>query len=508
MLFKNAYTSVSRTAAPTKRSTVVKLNTGLAGPKKENLKAVMNDKVERTLLIEPLDYEQDTFYTLFAQVEQQPYSMLLDSAADTDGRYHIMVWSPRWVVTAANNEVIVRDCHTDKTEIKSDAPLACVDALMKTTMAENTVQADNQTLYDALPFVVGAAGLCGYDLGRYYETLPDKNLNPYACPDMAIGIFEQSVIADTHTGQLYHCRFSDIPPLSEQLAEITTTPEATTPFRLTSDWASNLTQQQYNDALSRIHQYIVAGDCYQINMAQRFCAQYTGSEWQAYEALREQNNTPFSAFIRLPESCVLSISPERFLSVRNNQVQTKPIKGTRPRFDDPDEDAKSADALLNAEKDRAENLMIVDLLRNDLSKHCKAHSVNVPHLFALESYAAVHHLVSTVEGTLKEDASALDLLAGAFPGGSITGAPKIRAMEIIEELEPDRRNIYCGSIMYYGIKRDMDSSITIRTLLAENNHLYCWAGGGIVLDSHAREEYQETLDKVSRILPALENYRE
>ena len=508
MLFKNAYTSVSRTAAPTKRSTVVNFTTGRKGVTKENLIAVMNDRVQRTLLIEPLEYKKNTLYTWFAQVEQQPYSMLLDSAADTDGRYHIMVWSPRWIVTAKNNEVTVRDCNAGTTTVQSEAPLACVDALMNKTMTDNIALPDNQELYNTLPFVVGAAGLCGYDLGRYYESLPEKNKKSYGCPDMAIGIFEQSVIADTHTGQLYHCRFSDIPPLSEQLSLDTSSPGTTQSFTLTSDWSSNLTQAQYNDALEKVHAYIVAGDCYQINMAQRFCAQYTGSEWQAYEALREKNNTPFSAFIRLPESCVMSISPERFLSVRDNQVQTKPIKGTRPRFDDPTEDANSAKALLNAEKDRAENLMIVDLLRNDLSKHCKAHSVKVPHLFALESYAAVHHLVSTIEGTLKDEATALDLLAGAFPGGSITGAPKIRAMEIIEELEPDRRNIYCGSIMYYGIKRDMDSSITIRTLLAENNHLYCWAGGGIVLDSNARDEYQETLDKVSRILPALEAFRE
>ena len=187
-------------------------------------------------------------------------------------------------------------------------------------------------------------------------------------------------------------------------------------------------------------------------------------------------------------------------------METKPIKGTRPRFVDAKQDKASADALLAAEKDRAENLMIVDLLRNDLSKHCKPGTVEVPALFALESYEAVHHMVSTVTGELNDDASPLDLLAGAFPGGSITGAPKIRAMEIIDELEPHRRNVYCGSIFYLGFRQDMDSSILIRTLLAEQGNLYCWAGGGIVVDSQPDEEYQETLDKVSRILPTLKQF--
>jgi para-aminobenzoate synthetase component 1 len=207
----------------------------------------------------------------------------------------------------------------------------------------------------------------------------------------------------------------------------------------------------------------------------------------------------------------MSISPERFLSVNEQVVQTKPIKGTRPRFNDPIQDQQQIESLLNTEKDRAENLMIVDLLRNDLSKHCQPGSVNVPELFKLESFAAVHHLVSTVTGKLKTSSSVMDLLQGAFPGGSITGAPKIRAMQIIDELEPNNRNIYCGSIGYLGILGDMDTNICIRTLLCEksseqsNNQqtIHCWAGGGIVLDSNAKDEYQESLDKVSKILPVL-----
>lgn len=462
-----------------------------------------------SLIIEPVTLPAGTsIYDVFSRIEQAAWSMLLDSASAQDGRYHIMLWQPAWMVTAKHHTVYVTDNRPGAAKqpvVKhAAAPLACVKALMESHFSNQPVRCNNPDLYHQLPFVVGAAGLCGYDLGRYYETLPEHNPSPYLCPDMAIGLFEQSLIADTQTGQLYHCRLAHIAPLNEQ-AWYKHKPVAPPRFCLTGPWQSNLSQQSYTQALRRIHQYIVAGDCYQINMAQRFSAPYQGSEWQAYQRLRETNNTPFSAFIRLEQSCVLSISPERFIAVNDGKVQSKPIKGTRPRFSCAEQDNQSARALLSATKDRAENLMIVDLLRNDLSKHCQPHSVHVPHLFALESYAAVHHMVSTVEGQLCPDACALDLLAGAFPGGSITGAPKIRAMEIIEELEPDRRNIYCGSIMYYGIKQDMDSSITIRTLLAENQQLYCWAGGGIVLDSDELQEYQETLDKVSRILPALED---
>jgi para-aminobenzoate synthetase component 1 len=223
--------------------------------------------------------------------------------------------------------------------------------------------------------------------------------------------------------------------------------------------------------------------------------------------LTKVNKAPFSSFIRLPKSCVLSVSPERFLLIKDGHVVTKPIKGTRKRSKDPIVDKALSDALLQSEKDRAENLMIVDLLRNDLSKHCKAHSVKVPHLFALESYPAVHHMVSTVTGELKPSSGPFDLFAGAFPGGSITGAPKVRAMQIIQELEPDKRSIYCGSIGYVGVRNDMDTSICIRTLLAEDGNLHCWAGGGIVLDSEARDEYQESYDKVAKILPVLAETR-
>jgi para-aminobenzoate synthetase component 1 len=221
--------------------------------------------------------------------------------------------------------------------------------------------------------------------------------------------------------------------------------------------------------------------------------------------LREACPTPFSGFQSLPDQgAVLSLSPERFVHISERRVETRPIKGTRPRGHTPEEDAAHAADLLASPKDRAENLMIVDLLRNDLGRTCRTGSVSVPQLFSLESYPNVHHLVSSVIGTLADDKDALDLIAGSFPGGSITGAPKIRAMQIIDELEPTRRGLYCGSLMYLDVRGEMDSSIAIRSLLVKDGQVCCWGGGGIVADSQWEAEYQESLTKVAVLLRTLE----
>ena len=460
--------------------------------------------VSPTIIISPVSFDRPTtLVDLFDNIADAPWSLLFDTAGSSasNGRYNLMMWSPLFSCVSEKGVVSVTDHQRGTSKLHHDLPFECVKQQFEAVFA-NAQLTEQSKPYSHLPFITGVAGLAGYDLGRSYEPLPDNAINDYACPDMAIGIYPQSLIEDTHSGIIYHCRLSGIPEFSGFEHQ------SHTPFNLTSDWQSNLSQEQYTHALDKIHKYLCAGDCYQVNMAQRFSADYCGSEWNAFLHLRNQNQAPFSAYMKLEKSAIISISPERFLSVKDGHVETKPIKGTRPRSPDTEVDNASADALLASEKDRAENLMIVDLLRNDLSKHCQPGSVDVPHLFALESYAAVHHMVSTVVGNLNVDASPLDLLAGAFPGGSITGAPKVRAMEIIDELEPHCRNIYCGSMLYMGFRQDMDSSICIRTLLAENGHIYCWAGGGIVLDSDAQEEYQETLDKVARILPELDKLRD
>jgi para-aminobenzoate synthetase component 1 len=457
-----------------------------------------------------LDASKD-IATLFSALVAKPWSMLLDSSNSqhTDGRFDIIVAEPIVSITTKSQEteIIYYDekCHAASSPIISkENPLALIDQYQSNILGEVDISDDIKKR--ELPFLCGALGFFGYDLGRRFETLPDINTNDYQTPDMAIGIYSWSIIKDNCKGEWYLAYIDTLPhPETRQIIHWANYlgSEQSKSFTLNTDWSANLNERQYLDSVNRIKQYLMKGDCYQVNMTQRFSAQYTGNEWYAYQQLRHTNKAPFSAFINLSRSSILSVSPERFLSIKDKLVETKPIKGTRPRHLDEVQDATEAQMLQSSEKDRAENLMIVDLLRNDISKGCVAGSVEVPSLFAIESFPAVHHLVSRVTGKLREDISPTQLLQGAFPGGSITGAPKIRAMEIIEELEPHKRNIYCGSIGYIGIRQDIDTSICIRTLLCENQIIHCWAGGGIVLDSIPEMEYQETLHKVSKILPIL-----
>ncbi|MCV2885275.1 aminodeoxychorismate synthase component I [Aestuariibacter sp. AA17] len=441
---------------------------------------------------------------LLSHFQDTPWTMLLDSSNSQhpDSRFDIFVTNPVATIThqCGINRVSRASAPTDIKE-NSTSPLSALRALLVDTGF--SIKADEN---QPLPFIVGALGYFGYDLGRQFEVLPSAAINEYEAPDMAIGIYAWSIIKDNHTKTIYVCRHNDYAtPSDHECVRFFENSHATLPFTLTSAWQANISQEEYTQKLHHIHEYLLAGDCYQVNFAQRFKSTFSGSPISAYLALRQENSAPFSAFLSFDNYHILSISPERFLQCRNRKVQTKPIKGTRPRHQDEATDSALKAALLASTKDKAENLMIVDLLRNDLSRTCMAGSVDVPALFDIESFSAVHHLVSTVTGTLAPEHDSLSLLQHAFPGGSITGAPKIRAMEIIDELEPHRRNIYCGSIGYIGIHNDMDTSICIRTLLLEKNAVYCWAGGGIVLDSEADSEYQETFDKVAKILPVLES---
>ena len=262
--------------------------------------------------------------------------------------------------------------------------------------------------------------------------------------------------------------------------------------------------RDYLDAVQRVRDYIFAGDIFQANLSQRFEAPLGESPWAFYSRLRRRNPAPFAAFLETPDASVVSASPERFLHVdRSGFVETRPIKGTRPRGVGPEHDAALGQALAESAKDRAENLMIVDLMRNDLSRVCAPGTVRVSELFSLEHYATVHHLVSTVVGHLEPGYDALHLLRAAFPGGSITGAPKLRAMEIIAELEPSQRSVYCGSIGYFSVTGDLDTSIAIRTAVVRDGRVYFSAGGGIVADSDPEQEYRETLDKARALIDAL-----
>jgi para-aminobenzoate synthetase component 1 len=268
---------------------------------------------------------------------------------------------------------------------------------------------------------------------------------------------------------------------------------------------SSFSPEDYRRAVGRARRYIFAGDVYQVNLSQRFQLPLACNPFDAYLRLRSHNPAPFAAYLNLPEGQVLSASPERFLRFdpRGRRVQTRPIKGTRPRGRTPVEDEAMARELLKSEKDRAENVMIVDLERNDLGRVAEIGSVRVMELASLETLPTVFHLTSTVEATLREDRDPVDLLLATFPGGSITGAPKIRAMEIIDELEPTARSVYTGAIGRIGFDGSLDLNIAIRTIVVKGRAAYFQAGGGIVADSDPEMEYRETLHKARALRDAL-----
>lgn len=453
----------------------------------------MNKKQSQSIQFVDLPYQPDLAKQCFATIEQLPWAMLLKSSTleHENNRFDILVAEP---VATVQTYGELSKIHCDgKEETSNDDPFSIINDLIAEKIGQKELETD-------WPFLGGALGYFAYDLGRRVERIPETTSHDIAAPDMAIGIYDWALMVDH---QLKKAVIIGIEP-NKQLSWLQKQQaKALSPFKLTTPWQSNMSQTDYQQRFHSVKEYLAAGDSYQINLAQRHCAQYSGSEWHAFEVLDEHNQAPFSAFIRLEESAIISISPERFLQLHNRIIETKPIKGTRPRFVDPTEDKNSALELANAPKDQAENLMIVDLLRNDIGRVAKPGSVKVPKLFDIESFPAVHHLVSTVTGELDSQYQATDLLRACFPGGSITGAPKVRAMEIIEELEPHRRSVYCGSIGYISAHGVMDTSITIRTLIATKQEIYAWAGGGIVADSDCDDEYQETYHKLGKILPVL-----
>ncbi|HET8731884.1 MAG TPA: aminodeoxychorismate synthase component I, partial [Moraxellaceae bacterium] len=275
-------------------------------------------------------------------------------------------------------------------------------------------------------------------------------------------------------------------------------------FRLTSPFQPLTSRERYGQCFDRIHAYLHSGDCYQVNFAQAFKATCKGPGHAAMDRLLATSNASHAAWVALPEGEVMSLSPELFLRAENGEITTRPIKGTAPRGMTTASDELLRRDLESSAKNQAENLMIVDLLRHDIGQHADIGTVKVQRLFEVESLPQVHHLVSTITARLHPGASAVDLVRDCFPGGSITGAPKKRAMEIIDELEDTPRSVYCGSIGFIGIGGEVELNIAIRTLLREGNDIYAWAGGGIVADSECNAEYEECFHKIGALMRALE----
>lgn len=443
-----------------------------------------------TCTLHPLPYQPDPA-AFFARLRQAPGAILLDSARPgaERGRFDLLSAWPLQHLQAQPDE----DGRGFLQRLR-----AALAQLGEAQLPEGC----------ELPFAGGLIGYLSYDFGRRLEQLPSVASDDLGLPDAQLGVYAWALISDHQqaTSQLvFH------PSLAkherQRLIALfgADTTSTTGEFRLLAAMRGDLQPGQYRAAFDQVQRYIQAGDCYQINLTQRFRAPCQGDPWRAYQALRTACPTPFSGYQQLADgSALLSFSPERFVRVSQRQVETRPIKGTRPRASDPGEDARNAEELRHSPKDRSENLMIVDLLRNDLGRTCEIGSVKVPELFSLESYPNVHHLVSSITGHLAEGRDALDLIGDSFPGGSITGAPKIRAMQIIDELEPSRRALYCGSLLYVDVRGEMDSSIAIRSLLIKDGQVSCWGGGAVVADSNWEDEYEESVTKVRVLMETLQ----
>ncbi len=367
------------------------------------------------------------------------------------------------------------------------------------------------------PFTGGVLGYFNYEYNNKAFNLNEKHkdLTP-----SVFGVFHWSLIQDHDLAQAYlvflpscdktlreqvkNCLLEGAEEEKEKEKESSAeTQKSNLESYCVSEFKADTSKENYLAIFDEIKSLIEAGDTYQINFSQRFSGNFTGASDAAYLHLRRALPSPFSAYLELNDDCILSLSPERFIQVQDGQALTQPIKGTAARGETIDEDEKLAKALECSEKNRAENLMIVDLLRNDFSQACVPFSVLTPSLFRLESFANVHHLVSTVTGKLNNATSPLEFFLKCFPGGSITGAPKKRSMEIIQQLEQHPRNIYCGSVVMYSANGNFDSNIAIRTLLVSNNRIYCCGGGGIVIDSLPQEEFAESLQKINLLIDTL-----
>ena len=444
----------------------------------------------------PLPYNRDVadYYQAIADL---PWAVWLDSSGR--GRYDILTAQPQVTLVTHGAQTIISDAAGIR------ASTADPFVLLREQLA-------TQPEYEpGVKFAGGALGYWGYDLKRQKFRLHDQAVAAEGPPEMAIGIYDWAIQLDhlDKTAQLvsYH-RYPQtaqiIPQILQRIKLKSCVIQAE--FKVNGFIRSNFDRASYDRAFLTVKDYLHTGDCYQINLAQRFTARASGDAFLAYCKLRKLSPAPYSAYLNLPHMQILCASPERFLQVRQGKVETRPIKGTRRRVADVAQNELLVQDLRTNPKDRAENLMIVDLLRNDLGKSCTPGTVQVPGLFEVESYATVHHLVSTITGELAAGRDALDLLRDCFPGGSVTGAPKQRAMDIIEQLEPQRREVYCGAIGYVGFDGNMDCNIVIRTLVYAGGEIHCWAGGGIVADSEADAEYQETLDKAGAMLELLRGF--
>ncbi len=449
-------------------------------------------------LSESLPYAKDAG-EMFALLAHFPNAVWLDSACGSnEQRFEILAALPNKTLSMKDNITTVS---SDEVSYQTkDCPLAVLDKELELS--------DN--FHEDIPFFNGAIGYMAYDYGLVLQDIKRLRKNDNPLPEVFFAFYPWVIIVD-HVKQkstlYYQADLKTQRNVNRVLKTLRQKSKTTNDFYLTKRFQSNMSYDAYESAILKIKAHLQRGDCYQVNFSHCFSSDYEGCPVTAYRLLRQKSPVPFAAMMRLQEGDILSLSPELFIHKKQDELTTKPIKGTMPRGDNPIDDERLKQALIHSEKNRAENTMIVDLMRNDLSRVAKPYSVKVPKHLAIESYASVHHLVSTVKAKIEKDISVETLLKSIFPGGSITGAPKKKSMEIIEALECYHRSLYCGSIGYISSSGELCFNIAIRTLLALDGKIFCYAGGGIVIDSQPMEEYEETLAKVSVLTETLSNHQ-
>ena len=459
----------------------------------------------------------------FEFLKDRPFSFFLDSGMDPQklGRYSFMGSDPFLVLKSRGKEVAL--LFNDRQEIVIGNPFDVLGQMLEKYAIEPCPS--------PIPFIGGAVGYFSYDLCHFIERLPSTAIDDLKLPECYLAFYDAIIAFDHLDGRLYIAStgFPEmeedrrikkarerIEELSDVIAErhyseaAFSSKKAETPcYELASSTKStkikaNFTHEEYVEAVAAAREYICAGDIFQVNLSQRFDVDLPIAPYELYRRLRLINPAPFAGYLNFEGVTICSASPERFLRLQGDLVQTRPIKGTRPRGKSADEDEALSRELLQSVKDRAENVMIVDLERNDLGRVCRYGTISVEELWALERYATLFHLTSTVEGRLSQDKNRIDLLKATFPGGSITGAPKVRAMEIIDRLEPTKRSVYTGSMGYLSFDGEMDINIVIRTFIIKEGKAYFQVGGGIVYDSDPEAEYVETMDKARALIEAVE----
>lgn len=457
-----------------------------------NIKPVIK---EIPFSINPLD--------AFAVIKGHPYPFFLDSSFDLNGlgRYSFLGASPYKIIRSKGTTV---EAETFYGNYRYQGN---VFDFIGEELKRFSIPSEHH-----IPFLLGGVGYFSYDLLHLLEEILSKNSDDIGFPECHIAFYDTSIAFDHLEGKGYVVSVTEnkvdevIELIKGESVKSSKASNAIHPFShspIHRNYLSNFSREGYIRVVQNAKEYIAAGDIYQVNLSQRFSTEIDESPYDLYLRLREASPAPFSAYLDFGKAAVLSSSPERFLKVDGKYIETRPIKGTRPRGTTVEEDDRLKKELLNSEKDCAEHIMIVDLERNDLGRVCKYGTVKVEEGTAVETFAQVHHMVSTIRGELKDGVSLMDIMKATFPGGSITGAPKVRAMEIIEELEPNRRGVYTGAIGYLGFNGKMDLNIAIRTMVVKDSKTYFSVGGGIVADSDPEAEYQETLDKAKGMMEAL-----